>query len=246
MPQSENINELAAALAKAQGTMKAAHFNKTNPHFKNKYADLTAILEAVRHPLSENGLAIVQTPEIMDGAFCLVTRLLHSSGQYIAGEYPLPAQATPQQIGSAITYAKRYSLCAIVGISADDDDDAEATRKEGVMVTTVTKRENPHTPMDKEDYPPRYAANGEQYDWINTDRASEGIKPAMASKGDNAAGQAWIREMHGIATVNDLVGWAEDQEVIDRLAAFPPKWQDAYQRKYREYLDFLRKQQKAA
>jgi hypothetical protein len=134
VPQSENINELAAALAKAQGSMKAAAFNKTNTHFKNKYADLTAIIDAVRKPLNENGLAFTQSPEMHDGIFCLVTRLLHSSGQWTSGEYPLPANGTPQQFGSALTYAKRYSLAAMVGISADDDDDAEAARKDGQVI----------------------------------------------------------------------------------------------------------------
>jgi hypothetical protein len=113
VPQSENINELAAALAKAQGSMKAAAFNKTNTHFKNKYADLTAIIDAVRKPLNENGLAFTQSPEMHDGIFCLVTRLLHSSGQWTSGEYPLPANGTPQQFGS---------------------DDAEAARKDGQVI----------------------------------------------------------------------------------------------------------------
>lgn len=169
MLQSENINELAKALATAQGKMKAAAFNKTNPHFKNKYADLTAVIDAARAPLSESGLAWSQTPEMQDGAFCLVTRLMHSSGQWIAGQYPLPAQATPQQLGSALTYAKRYSLAAIIGISSDEDDDAEGARKED-QVAQMPKRENPHVTRleDVTDRRYRIDAAGNKYDWIDT------------------------------------------------------------------------------
>ena len=120
MKTSEQISELAAALAVAQGMMENAIMNRTNPHFKTKYADLAAVLNAARKPLSANGLAIVQT--IGDGI--LHTRLLHTSGQWIASEHPLPMSGKPQEIGSALTYARRYSLSALIGIAADEDDDA--------------------------------------------------------------------------------------------------------------------------
>jgi ERF superfamily protein len=127
MNTSEQISELAAALAAAQGMMENAIMNRTNPHFKTKYADLAAVLNAARKPLSANGLAIVQT--IGDGV--LHTRLLHTSGQWIASEHPLPMSGRPQEIGSALTYARRYSLSALIGIAADEDDDANATRSNG-------------------------------------------------------------------------------------------------------------------
>jgi hypothetical protein len=116
------INELAAALAKAQGSMENATMNRVNPHFKSKYADLASVLDAVRKPLSENGLAVVQA--IHDGN--LKTILMHTSGQWVESLYPLPAAARPQEMGSALTYARRYSLSAITGIAADEDDDANA------------------------------------------------------------------------------------------------------------------------
>ena len=125
MKTSEQINELAAALAAAQGMMENAIMNRTNPHFKTKYADLAAVLNAARKPLSANGLAIVQT--IGDGV--LHTRLLHTSGQWIASEHPLPMSGRPQEIGSALTYARRYSLSALIGIAADEDDDATGAEK---------------------------------------------------------------------------------------------------------------------
>jgi ERF superfamily len=125
MKTSEQISELAAALAAAQGMMENAVMNRVNPHFKSKYADLAAIFDAARKPLSANGLAIVQT--IGDGV--LHTRLLHTSGQWIASEHPLPMSGRPQEIGSALTYARRYSLSALIGIAADEDDDANAVEK---------------------------------------------------------------------------------------------------------------------
>jgi len=125
MKTSEQISELAAALAAAQGMMENAVMNRVNPHFKSKYADLAAIFDAARKPLSANGLAIVQT--IGDGV--LHTRLLHTSGQWIASEHPLPMSGKPQEIGSALTYARRYSLSALIGIAADEDDDANAASR---------------------------------------------------------------------------------------------------------------------
>ena len=125
MKTSEQISELAAALAAAQGAMQNAVMNRINPHFKSKYADLAAIFDAARKPLSTNGLAIVQT--IGDGV--LHTRLLHTSGQWIASEHPLPMSGRPQEIGSALTYARRYSLSALIGIAADEDDDANAANR---------------------------------------------------------------------------------------------------------------------
>lgn len=125
MNTSEQIDELAAALAKAQGMMENAVMNRVNPHFKSKYADLAAIINAARKSLSANGLAFVQT--IGDGV--LHTRLLHTSGQWIASEHPLPMSGRPQEIGSALTYARRYSLSALIGIAADEDDDANAASR---------------------------------------------------------------------------------------------------------------------
>lgn len=135
---SPQINEIVAALAKAQGEMKPAVFNRVNPHFRNRYADFTSCMDAVREPLSKNGLAISQMPSTTaDGKFVLVTLLAHGSGQWMAGEFPLiSAKQDSQGIGSAMTYAKRYSLCGMLGIVADeevdaDDDDGEAAAGRG-------------------------------------------------------------------------------------------------------------------
>ncbi|MCE9567644.1 MAG: ERF family protein [Planctomycetes bacterium] len=125
MQQSEQINELAEALAKAQGKMQNAKKDSTNPHFKSNYADLAAIVTALRIPLSENSLTYVQTTLVDEaGNVTLVTTLAHKSGQWVRSYYPVrPVQANPQGFGSALTYARRYSLAAIAGVAAENEDD---------------------------------------------------------------------------------------------------------------------------
>ncbi len=127
MVMSELTDSLAAALAKAQGMFLPVGKNSVNPHFKSKYADLASIIEATRGALSMNGLALVQGPVFINGRVVVVTRLLHSSGQWLESEVSLKAaQDTPQAIGSAITYGRRYGLSAILNIHADEDDDGNA------------------------------------------------------------------------------------------------------------------------
>lgn len=123
MMQSEQINELAAALSKAQGAMENATLNKINPHFKSKYADLSSVIDASRAPLSANGLSVVQTMQFTERGMVLRTTLMHASGQFISSEYPLPATQRPHEMGSALTYARRYSFAALICNSADEDDD---------------------------------------------------------------------------------------------------------------------------
>jgi len=126
---SDSIDKLVDALAQAQASMKNAPLNKVNPHFKSKYADLAAIRDATIPHLAKHGLTILQATETSEGGFSLVTRLAHKSGQWIEGEYPLPlVLEKPQAMGSALTYAKRYSWASMVGISADEDDDGNAAQ----------------------------------------------------------------------------------------------------------------------
>jgi len=128
MERSDTIAELTKALSKMQGALKSVPKDSTNPFFKMRYASLDAIWDIVRKPLTDNSLCLVRTPkEDYKGKLYLETLLLHSSGEWIKAELPLNAKANdPQSIGSAITYARRYSLSAMLGISADEDDDAEA------------------------------------------------------------------------------------------------------------------------
>jgi hypothetical protein len=157
--QSEQTNDLSTALAKAQSSMQAAKFDKTNPHFKNKYASLAAVIDAIRKPLAENGLSYTQATEIRDGGLILVTTLRHASGQWVASEYPLPNAAKPQDLGSALTYARRYCLSAIACIAADEDDDAEGAREGGQVASTPRAKASPIKPAQIE--PPVNPETGE-------------------------------------------------------------------------------------
>lgn len=123
MTKSESIAELAKALVKAQSFMKPAAKDATNPFFKSKYADFQSIWESLRIPLTTNGLAVVQTTSVKDQMTILHTLLIHSSGEWISGEFPIhPTKPDPQALGSAMTYAKRYALAAICGVVTGDDD----------------------------------------------------------------------------------------------------------------------------
>ena len=135
MRTSENTGQLAKAKAAAQAEMKNAVLNAVNPHFKNRYADLASVRDAVVPPLARHGISVTQTTDMIErpeGAelFVLATRLTHSSGEWEESLYPLTV-GLPQAMGSQLTYARRYTLSAIAGISADEDDDAEIAHKEG-------------------------------------------------------------------------------------------------------------------
>src|SRR6185295_9884387 len=102
---SEQINELVGALAKAQGEMDNAPMLSENPHFRSKYADLASIRNATVPHLAKNGLALFQSISAVNGSgLLLVTRLAHSSGQWVESAYPIPLDSKPHIMGSAITY----------------------------------------------------------------------------------------------------------------------------------------------
>lgn len=127
MEMSEEIGELAKALALAQKDIKGAGKNQENPFTKKSYADLGSIWEAASEALANNSLAIMQPLENDENHIIVVTMLAHSSGQWIRGRLSLPpvgnkSANAAQQIGSAITYGRRYSLAAMVGVVTEDDD----------------------------------------------------------------------------------------------------------------------------
>ena len=128
--QSDSIGALAAALSKAQADITGALKDSSNPFFKSKYADLASCWDACRKQLAANNLAVIQTVYVHwdKDESVLATTLAHSSGEWIRSELPIRAKdASPQAQGSAITYARRYALAAIVGL-AQIDDDAEAAQ----------------------------------------------------------------------------------------------------------------------
>jgi len=138
--ESESLGKLAEALSKAQGAMKPAVKDSINPHFKSTYADLAACWAAIREPLAANGLAVTQRLSTDAQGVKVETMLLHTSGEFLRDEFWLPvAQKTPQGYASAVTYARRYSLSAMVGLSSDsldDDGNAASISPNGFAVTS--------------------------------------------------------------------------------------------------------------
>lgn len=128
MMKSEQVNELFTALAKAQGELEAAIKDSTNPHYRFYYADLNSVWNACRKALSKNNLCVLQTHEPSEkGTLRTITTLGHSSGQWISSTLDITlSKEDAQGIGSAMTYARRYSLAAIVGVAQDDDDAEKA------------------------------------------------------------------------------------------------------------------------
>lgn len=124
--QSENIDALASALAKAQSEMGSVHKDAANPYFRSSYSSLANVWETVKPSLTKNGLSIVQLPSSDERGYFVQTQLMHSSGQWIrSSTYMKPAKEDPQGIGSLISYARRYALMAMV-MACPDDDDGEA------------------------------------------------------------------------------------------------------------------------
>lgn len=122
MKKSETILEIVKALSKAQNQFKIAIFDKKNPHFKSSYASLESVHNAIREGLIANGLAISHL--IDDGK--MITTLFHESGEWIGCELALPIGLSPQQLGSAITYFRRYSICCLLAIPSGEDDDGNS------------------------------------------------------------------------------------------------------------------------
>lgn len=123
--ESVNLDKLYTALSKAQAEMEVAKKDSTNPFFKSSYSDLTSIVSASRPSLTKNGLAIIQRVKTNnDNKMYLLTRLCHSSGQWIESNMIInPPKSDIQAIGSYITYLRRYNWASIVGVVSDDDDD---------------------------------------------------------------------------------------------------------------------------
>lgn len=134
MNASPTITAIAPALVAAVGELAPVGKDSTNPAFRNKYASLDAMMEQVRPTLARHGLAVLQSvthPETDAGrvvGIAVETRVLHTSGEWIAGLVTLPVEkSTAQGTGSAISYGRRYGLSALLGLTAEDDDGAAAS-----------------------------------------------------------------------------------------------------------------------
>jgi len=157
MNQSDSINEITKALAKAQSEMEGASKDVTNPFFKKEYATIEAVIAAIKIPLTSNGIAFTQFTDMHpEHGLGIVTQLSHISGQWMRGFYPIICKdhTDPQKLGSSTTYARRYSLKAAVALPDEDDDGNSGANKAAESTKSAQKRAAPL----KEPAPPTNSA----------------------------------------------------------------------------------------
>lgn len=145
---SDAINDLADALAKVQGEVEGASKGRVNPAFKSKYAELSDVWDAIRAPLAKHGLSVIQAPGRNGADVVLTTRIMHKSGQWLESDvWAAPTKGDVQGVGSTITYLRRYSLMAMIGVCPEDDDgNAASGRNDAPKVVDLPKRETPKAP----------------------------------------------------------------------------------------------------
>ena len=139
MKTSDSITEITPAFLKAQKAMEAAKKGEKNPFFKSSYADLSSVLQACKGPLNDNGISILQphvtefNPVNGEEIHYVETTLIHESGEYYSSRTKLEVakKNDPQQLGSAITYARRYGLQSLISLPAEDDDGEKAMGRSG-------------------------------------------------------------------------------------------------------------------
>jgi hypothetical protein len=134
------MKNIATALVKAQKAFGPALKTSTNPHFRSRYADLSACVEAVITGLNDNGIALIQKCYDCENGVMVETVFVHESGETLeCGILHVPAaKQDPQGYGSALTYARRYSLMAAAGIAPEDDDGNSASRRPEVKTPDIT------------------------------------------------------------------------------------------------------------
>lgn len=183
MERSETIGKLSEALAKAQGEMKPASFDAQNPHFRSKYATLASIMDACRGALSQNQIAVVQGTSVIEDRVIVTTMLVHASGEFISDQLSMNIiKDSPQAIGSAITYARRYSLASLVGVVSDEDDDAEAAMPKNQVKENTQKPAKPSQVTNLDEHKKTRSNNTSKADTADKDKST----PKPDNKGEQA------------------------------------------------------------
>lgn len=168
MQHSDTIGKLADALAKAQAEIKAIGKDRTNPHFKNRYATLDAILDGIRPTLAKHGLSVVQGVVTYGEGEAVETTLVHSSGEWMRNFVPMKVgKQDAQGVGSALTYGRRYGVSALLALSTDEDDDGEQAVK-----TPAKKPEQKQEPKAQAAEPSGNTPIGTEWDGTDADALS--------------------------------------------------------------------------
>jgi len=206
--QTNEIDKLAEALAKCQGEMEGAKKDATNPFFKKNYSDLASCWASARKPLSSNGLSVVQTLGTVKDQTCVITYLLHKSGQFMKSILKvIPPKTDMQSLGAAISYARRYSFCAIVGIyQVDLDDDGNGNGNGHTETQTnkiLTDKEKAALskeilPKDQDDIPLGPVPEIKRDKFITSDQATAYRKECVRLKIPTKTMKAELKE-HGIS-----------------------------------------------
>jgi hypothetical protein len=197
------MKEISAALVKAQRAFGPALKSSTNPHFRSRYADLSACVEAVIEGLNNNGIALIQETHDAEGGVAVETVFIHESGERLsAGRFSVPAaKQDAQGYGSALTYARRYSLMAACGIAPEDDDGNAASRQpikakvETPVAPKATKEEpkaKPVAPAIQDDAPEiSWDANWWTPEVASTLADLQEVNAFLIKKGKIKEGQTW-------------------------------------------------------
>lgn len=222
MNTSDTISDLAAALAKAQGAFEnpakdrtvKVKSKKTGVEYSFSYATFSAVLDTVRKPMADNGLSFVQTTGTDEQGYLITTRLLHSSGQWMEFNTPVfvSDEGGPQAFGSGVTYAKRYALTSLLGVTADEDDDGNSA--EGNQFDMRSRPPNAPRPQA----PQRPA------------QPSSGQRAISASVNDEAAETFTSQSIEAIGKLRhqEELGawWRTNQRHLERLQAKYPALYD--------------------
>ena len=208
MRNSESLASISPALVKAINAIEGVKKGAANPFFKSKYANLESVIEAAHDALAANGLAVMQGPGPMDGnCITLTTRLIHTSGEWIETDFSLPAgKMDPQAAGSAITYARRYSLMAMLNMPALDDD-GEAS---------MPRSTKPGEPKN-----PNVSVHFEGPDWWGAEGSGMSAAKAKA-EGWGETLDGWLGAIPMLPTMEAWQTWCRDRD--EDVKSLPKGW----------------------
>lgn len=203
MMRSEDLKEFTKALLAVQKALKPVKKNAENPHYRSKYADFEAVWNAAKDPLQANGFAVMQVPHYSGGVFILRTTLMHTSGQFVSGDYLLkPQKEDPQGYGSCLSYSKRYALAAMIGLVSEGEDDDGNAASQGHQAPAKASNGAP-----KPSQAPSTALSGASASSGNTITEGQGKRLYAIWKGakyEDKEVQAWLNTKYGFNSTREI------------------------------------------